>query len=192
MISSTHIADVFTRTGTLLEALFAVEPNRFLAQFRAAKTTDELYDAALALGYAAGSKEIRDTCDAQVHILAGQILLELEKLDALFRVNLYPSSAGQKLSWEVAVARDSAATYAFRKDGSIQISLLDSTLSGSTLHVKRIWTHVCSFDGSRTNFSIKLEADQIVQVKDMSAAVRAFRRAFSGDLSRHSSKGTAC
>lgn len=156
-----NVSETLAGLLKLVQALHAIAPNRFYQKFQEANTAREMYAVALELGYAANCKELRDTGDQQVQSLCEEILLEVAKLDAAFRVKLSPHSPGQKLSWDNAVSKDPAAKYAFRHDGSLEISLLDADLAGSLLHVKRLWNHVCNFDGSWTNFMIKLEAEQV-------------------------------
>ncbi len=143
-----------------LEALHRLEPNRFLAMVRKAGTPAEWYDAVLALRYAANSRELRDTGDDRVHQLCEDILRQVRHIDDIFRMTLVPASARQRRDWDLSVARDPLAKYAFRDGGTLEISLLDSSLAGSTLHVQRVWDHVCNFGGSWTGFYITLDPTQ--------------------------------
>ncbi|RFP23002.1 hypothetical protein D0T25_07655 [Duganella sp. BJB488] len=169
------ITDTFSRLMALLTALHEISPNRFFNMLRDAANVDEFYNAALALGYAANSKELRDTYEEQVHSLSEDIRREVEELNSFFRIKLFPSSPSQKQSWENFVSRDLGGRYAFRDDGSLEISLLDAKLSDSVLHVKRVWSHVSSFGGSLTDFKIKLDANQVTELRTRLAEVRRIR-----------------
>lgn len=169
------MTDTFSRLMALLTALHEISPNRFFNRLRQAASLDEFYGAALELGYAANSKELRDTYDEQVHSLSEDIRREVGKLDAVFRIKLLPGSPSQKQSWENSASRDPSARYAFRSDGSLEISLLDAELRDAILHVKRVWSHVGNFDGSWTNFKIKLDADQVAELRTRLAEVRRIR-----------------
>jgi len=169
------ITDTFSRLMGLLTALHEISPNRFFNMLKDAANVDEFYNAALALGYAANSKELRDTYEEQVHSLAEAIRREIATLDAFFRIKLLPRSPSQKQSWESSSSRDTSARYAFRSDGSLETSLLDAELRDSILHVKRVWSHVGNFDGSWTDFKIKLDADQVTELRTRLAEVRRIR-----------------
>lgn len=161
----------------LVDALHQVSPNRFHAMVKKARTSAEWYDAVLALRYAAGSKELRDTGDGRVHELCEDIRRRAADIDAVFQMKLFPGSPSQQRDWEHALALDDHATYAFRKDGSLEISLLDSDLQGAALHVRRVWNHVCNFTGSWTDFTIELDEAQVADWQARRARLQATQRA---------------
>lgn len=170
-----QIAGTFSRLMELLTALHEISPNRFFGRLSQAGSVSEFYDGALELGYAANCKELRDTYEERVHSLCEEIRREIEKLNAFFRIKLFASSPSQMQSWEHRVSRDPGARFAFRSDGSLEVSLLDAELRESTLHVKRVWSHVGSFDGSWTDFNIKLDANQVTELRTRLAEVRRVR-----------------
>jgi hypothetical protein len=174
MNSPIQIAETFARLMKLLHALHEISPNPYLHRFHAAKTASELYDAALSLAYAANSKELRDTSDERVHVLSNAILLQIAELNASFRTKLTPNSPQQKQSWEKTVSLDPTGKYAFRSDGSVEISLMDSEILESILHVKRVWSHVSNFGGSWTDFRIRLDEGQVRDLKRKLAELRTF------------------
>ena len=161
----------------LLRQLQEVEPNRFFHKINEATTANEIFEAVLEFHYAANSKELRDTGDRQIHIMLDKISEQAEVLGAFFRIKLFPNSVGQKQSWKTTVSRDPSATYAFRDDDSLEIGLMESALHESTLHVERVWSHVSSFGGSRTNFKIKLDAIQAKEFKARSVEPGLVQRA---------------
>lgn len=175
MNSPIPITDTFSRLMELLTALHGISPNRFFSLLNQAGSVREFYDGALELAYAANSKELRDTYEEQVHSLAEDIRREVAMLNSFFRIKLFPSSPSQMQSWENFVSRDLGGRYAFRDDGSLEISLLDVELRDSVLHVKRVWSHVSSFGGSWTNFKIKLDANQVAELRTRLAEVRRVR-----------------
>lgn len=158
-----------------LDALYALETNRFLRTVSEAATVDEWYGAVLALNYAANSKELRDTGDARVHAICEEIRDEVKRINMLFRARISPVTPSQKQSWESAVSRDPSARYAFRDDGSLEISLLDARLEAATLHVKRLWNHVCNTEGDWVDFHIKLDETQVNTIRRKLSTLRAIR-----------------
>lgn len=163
------------RLGELLHALYGLEPNRFLRSLSEAGTLDEWYAVVLALNYAANSKELRDTGDARVHAICEEIRDEVKLVNGIFRASISPQTPSQQQSWQSAVARDPAGKYAFRDDGSLEISLLDARLDGATLHVKRLWNHVCNTEGDWVDFHIKLDETQASTIRRKLSTLRAIR-----------------
>ncbi|QBE62679.1 hypothetical protein [Pseudoduganella lutea] len=161
----------------LVEALHQVSPNRFHAMVKKAGTAAEWYDAVLALRYAAGSKELRDTDDERVHELCEAIRRHVARIDAYFQMKLVPASPRQQREWEDALTPDLHARHVFRKDGSLEVSLLDSDLQGATLHVRRVWNHVCNFTGSWTEFTIELDKAQAAEWQARRARLQAMQTA---------------
>jgi hypothetical protein len=175
MKSPENFIDTAGRLVKLLLVLQSFEPNRFLAQLTDAETLAAWYDVVCRLDYAANSKYLRDTDDERVHALCEEIRVLVRDIDAAFRLRMLPASPSQKQSWESAVAHDPAGKYAFRNDGSLEISLLDARLDGATLHVKRLWNHVCNTEGSWVDFHIKLDETQANTIRRKLATLRAIR-----------------
>ena len=170
----TQIAETLASLGELVHALDWLEPTHFRQQFERAATARDMHEVILALGYAANSKELRDTGDERVHKLLSDILSLISTLRAFFIINLWPASTGQLQSWTHALSSAPGGKYAFRDDGSIRIGLLDASLQGSILSVRRIWTHVSNFSGSLTEVELKLEAEQAAEFKARLASLRSF------------------
>jgi hypothetical protein len=169
--------DIRSRIMRSLQALHEREPNRFLSTFAAANTVRAFYAAALALGYAANGKELRDTWDEEVHRLCEDIRTDIAQLDLLFRTTLVPRSPQQRAEWDNTIVAAPGGKYAFRRDGSLEISNLDSDLDGVILHTRRMWNHVCNYDGAITDFSIRLDADQAGEVQSRLEQAQAIRLA---------------
>ena len=161
-----------------LEALHEISPNGFLFNFKRAKTISELFDLVLELGYAANSKELRDTGDEQVHTLLNDITRQLARLEELFIIKIFPSSCQQKHNWEKSALQKESGRFSFRDDGSLELSLIDSSLHDATLHVKRVWSHVSSFGGSWTDFKIKLDPTQLKEYRAKHAELRLITRQY--------------
>lgn len=155
-----QVATIIKEIAKLLYALSDLETNRFMIKFNQAPTTIKVYDAILELEYAANSKELRDTGDDRVHTLCEQIRMQSRKLHTFFRLDLFPNSEQQKLNWTKPFRPDLESKYVFREDGSLQVSVLESELVDSTLHVKRYWSRYGNFDGTRGDFKIQLDVEQ--------------------------------
>ncbi len=175
MASPNNFNDTAGHLVKLLRALHDFQPNPFLAQLGAAETLDAWYDVVCRLGYAANSKYLRDTGEERVHLLCEEIRVLICVVDEAFRLRVLPASLPQKQSWESAASRDPSARYAFRDDGSLEISLLDASLDGATLHVKRLWNHVCNTEGSWVDFKIKLDDTQASAIRRKLSTLRAIR-----------------
>ncbi len=173
MVTQLQFADARDNLMESLGRLHWLEPNRFEPMLREAKTVRDFYDGALALGYAANAKELRDTWDDRVHSLCIEILVQMNTIDAFFRVKLYPGTPEQEQDWKRSLLRDPSAKYAMRDDGSLEISLLDSKMHESTLHVRRVWSHVSNFGGCLTDFRIKLNQAQTGELRAKLAELRA-------------------
>lgn len=169
-----NVADTLASLAELVHALDWLEPNYFTQHFDQAATARDMHEVVLALGYAANSKALRDTGDDRVHKLLNDILPLTETIRAFFRIDLWPASTAQLQSWTHALSTAPSGKYAFRDDGAIRISLLDADLHGSTLSVRRIWSHVSDFSGSLTGFDLKLDAEQVTQFKARLASLRSF------------------
>ena len=172
-----HVQDTLDEFMRLLRDLQEVEPNRFFHKINESTTANEIFEAVLEFHYAANSKELRDTGDRQIHIMLDKISERARELNAFFTMNLFPNSVSQKQSWKTTVSRDPSATYAFRDDDSLEIGLMESELHESTLHVKRVWSHVGSFGGCRANFKIKLDPIQVKEFKARSVEPGLVQRA---------------
>jgi hypothetical protein len=177
MNMQSHVQDTLDEFMRLLRDLQEVEPNRFFYKINESTTANEIFEAVLEFRYAANSKELRDTGDRRIHIMLDKISEQAEVLNAFFRIKLFPNSVSQKQSWKTTVSRDPSATYAFRDDDSLEIGLMESELHESTLHVKRVWSHVGSFGGCRANFKIKLDPIQVKEFKARSVEPGLVQRA---------------
>jgi hypothetical protein len=164
-----ELTDAISDIKKLIHSLHAISPNRFTSKLEQAKTTNEIYAVVLEMGYAANSPELADTSDDQVITVLKELRLQVKNLNSILRIKLWPASDIQKQDWVRFVQMAPNGKYAFRNDGSLEISLLDSKLNDSTLHIKRIWSHVCNFDGSWTEFEIKLDEAQISDFKRKSS-----------------------
>ena len=168
------IADTLASLAGLVHALDRLEPNHFTRQFDQAVSARELHEVILALGYAANSRELRDMGEERVHRLLNDIVPLTEAIRVFFRIDLWPASTAQLQSWTHALSRAASGKYAFRDNGAIRICLLDASLLGSTLSVKRIWTHVSDFSGCWTDFDLRLDAEQVAECRARLAGLRAF------------------
>lgn len=178
MTTDNQIAETLSKIIALGRALDAIEPHRFMHMIMHADTAYALYGVLLEFNYAAQSKELRDTGDERVHALCNEIKRSMQKLDVYLRMTLVPSSPQQKQSWDHAVTTAPGGKYAFRDDGSLEISLLDSALRRGALRVKRIWSHVGDYDGAWTDFTIELHDNQINAFRTKYAAVVSLESAF--------------
>lgn len=174
MTQPAPIAETLALLTSLVQALDAIEPSYFGQKLAQARTARGYYDVILELDYAANSKWLRDTGDERVHRILNDIGAVVDQIDAFFRIRLWPGSTAQNQSWTHAVSRAPGGKYAFRDDGSLEISLLDAGLHGETLSVKRIWNHVCNYSGSLTQFEIRLDAQQVAEVRARLASLRSF------------------
>lgn len=154
-----------------LRSVQELEPNGYLERIEGAEDIQEFYEFALDLDRAACSKELRDTGDDRVHELLEAIHHHIRILDSIFRMKLLPYAREQLLEWKQSAARDMRAKHAFRDDTSLEISLLDASIQGSRLHVRRVWSHVSNYGGSWTDFNIRLDADQMVEFRRKVAAL---------------------
>ncbi|MGK5027728.1 hypothetical protein [Janthinobacterium sp. RB2R34] len=169
-----NVADTLASLAELVHALDWLEPTYFAQRLDQAATARELHEIVLALDYAANSKELRDTGDERVHRLLNDILPLTEAIRVFFRIDLWPASTAQLQSWKHALSTAPSGKYAFRDDGAIRICLLDATLHGSTLTVRRFWTHVSDFSGSWTEVELKLDAQQVAEFNTRRASLDAF------------------
>ena len=174
MTQSAPIAETLASLASLVQALDALEPSYFGRKLAQAGTARDYYDIVLELDYAANSKWLRDTGDERVHHILNDIGSVVDRIDGFFRIKLWPGSTAQNQSWTHAVLRAAGGKYAFRDDGSLEISLLDARLHGETLTVKRIWNHVCNYSGSLTEFEIRLDEQQIAEARARLASLRSF------------------
>lgn len=171
-----NVADTLASLAELVHALDWLEPNYLTKHFDRAATARDMHEVILEFSYAANSKALRDTGDDRVHKLLNDILPLTETIRAFFRIDLWPASTAQLQSWTHALSTAPSGKYAFRDDGAIRISLLDADLHGSTLSVKRIWTHVSNFTGSWTGVELKLKLDagQVAECRSRLASLRSF------------------
>lgn len=169
-----NVADTLASLAELVHALDWLEPNYLTKHFDRAATARDMHEVILEFSYAANSKALRDTGDDRVHKLLNDILPLAETIRAFFRIDLWPASTAQLQSWTHALSTAPSGKYAFRDDGAIRISLLDASLQGSTLSVKRIWTHVSNFSGSWTGVELKLDAGQVAECRSRLASLRSF------------------
>jgi len=167
-----RVAAVLARLTQLLRELDTVSPSRFPALIAQAGEIGEWYAGVLALDYAANSKELRDTDDEAVHSVCLQIRPAVDALAPFFRARLFPRSLEQAQRWRAMAAPESDARFAFRSDDSIEIGLLDSTLSGDQLRVRRVWSHVGNFDGFRIALDIGLDELQATEMQERFANAR--------------------
>ena len=170
----TPIADTLAALAGLLHALDWLEPNYLTKRFDQAATARDLHEVILELGYAANSKALRDTGDERVHKLLNDIVPLTATLSAFFTINLRPASTAQLQSWTHALSSAPSGKYAFRDDGCIRIGLLDATLHGSSLSVRRFWAHVSNFSGSWTGVELRLDAQQVAEFNTRRANLDAF------------------
>lgn len=169
--------DVLNRLMQLLGDLDAIEPNRFPMLIRNSKSASEVYAAILALGYAANSKELRDTGDDRVHSLCHAIWELVRDLDDVLRMQLLPASRSQAQTWEHTVIRKNELPYAFKENGALEVGMLDAELHGAMLRVKRIWGRYTNVGGSATDFVLKLEASQVAAYRYRRGSVELLRSA---------------
>lgn len=169
-----NVADTLASLAELVHALDWLEPNYLTKHFDQAATARDMHEVILEFSYAANSKALRDTGDDRVHKLLNDILPLTETIRAFFRIDLWPASTAQLQSWTHALSTAPSGKYAFRDDGAIRICLLDADLHGSTLSVRRIWSHVGDFSGSVTRFDLKLDAEQVTEFKVRRENLRTF------------------
>jgi hypothetical protein len=183
MNAQTDIADILARLLKLLLALDNIFPSYpYLENFSQALTINEIYDAALmAEGVlrSMGSREPLEYLDYRAPILSDEIRLQVARLDSLCRIKFSPSSPQQKQSWTHTALRDPRAEYGLGDDGSLDISVLDSELRDSVLHVRRIWGRRCEFSGSWTDFKIRLDATQARDFRMKLAELRSVQFAIN-------------
>lgn len=169
-----NVADTLASLAELVHALDWLEPNYLTKHFDQAATARDMHEVILEFSYAANSKALRDTGDERVHKLLNDILPLTETIRAFFRIDLWPASTAQLQSWTHALSTAPSGKYAFRDDGAIRISLLDADLHGSTLSVRRIWSHVSDVSGSWTEVELKLDAQQVAEFNTRRASLDSF------------------
>lgn len=169
-----NVADTLASLAELVHALDWLEPNYLTKHFDRAATARDMHEVILEFSYAANSKALRDTGDERVHKLLNDILPLTETIRAFFRIDLWPASTAQLQSWTHALSTAPSGKYAFRDDGAIRISLLDADLHGSTLSVRRIWSHVSDVSGSWTEVELKLDAQQVAEFNTRRASLDSF------------------
>lgn len=170
----TPIIGTLASLAELVHALDWLEPNYLTKHFDQATTARDMHEVILEFSYAANSKALRDTGDERVHTLLNHILPLTATLRAFFTINLWPSSTAQLQCWKHALSTAPSGKYAFRDDGSIRISLLDADLHGSSLSVRRIWSHVSDYSGSWTEVELKLDAQQVADFNTRRASLDSF------------------
>ena len=169
-----NVADTLASLAELVHALDWLEPNYLTKHFDQAATARDMHEVILEFSYAANSKALRDTGDERVHKLLNDILPLTETIRAFFRIDLWPASTAQLQSWTHALSTAPSGKYAFRDDGAIRICLLDADLHGSTLSVRRIWSHVSDVSGSWTEVELKLDAQQVAEFNTRRASLDSF------------------
>ena len=169
-----NVADTLASLAELVHALDWLEPNYLTKHFDRAATARDMHEVILEFSYAANSKALRDTGDERVHKLLNDILPLTETIRAFFRIDLWPASTAQLQRWKHALSTAPSGKYAFRDDGAIRISLLDADLHGSTLSVRRIWSHVSDVSGSWTEVELKLDAQQVAEFNTRRASLDSF------------------
>ncbi|WP_308922396.1 hypothetical protein [Janthinobacterium sp. J1-1] len=169
-----NVADTLASLAELVHALDWLEPNYLTQHFDRAATARDMHEVILEFSYAANSKALRDTGDERVHKLLNDILPLTETIRAFFRIDLWPASTAQLQSWTHALSTAPSGKYAFRDNGAIRISLLDADLHGSTLSVRRIWSHVSDVSGSWTEVELKLDAQQVAEFNTRRASLDSF------------------
>ena len=160
-----------------IDGVFDGIPVHYLAAIGQTRSAHELYATACELRSFVNSKGNRDGAAHHVHLFSNEITKLVHRLDDLFTIKIVVNSPRQREEWNTTITRDPGATYAFRDDQSLQISLLESELDGARLHVGRIWSHVCDHGGSQTNFSIMLDPAQLAHVQVKQAVVREIQAA---------------
>lgn len=175
MTSQTKFADALFELRILSKALEDISSNPYHERINREGSLEELFDTILVFDYAANSKELRDTRDDRVHALLSQVRHVSKSIYPFFITKIFPVPSRQAHEWQAAVRREPSGKYAFRDDGSIEISLLDATLDDSRLIVKRLWSHVSNFDGTSTNFEIKLDSAQVADVEKRLSELDAIR-----------------
>lgn len=160
------IEPIFSKINQLVVEVYKLEGGRFLSMLKASKTLGERYDAILAFDYAANSKELRDTSDETVHSLLNAVSDAVDSLNSFMRIDFFPASNDQKNMWVNRLIDCPHGKYAFRDNGAIQVSILDSRLAKDTLHIGRIWSHVSDYSGSHVNFTLPLSQQQISEFKE--------------------------
>jgi len=150
----------------LLKKLDGLEPNRFLNELNQSDTPLELFNLTLELRYVSQSKHLRDTINPDVHILLNEISSSCKTIFEFFTVSLLPETAQQSKTWRQQVSLDENGKYIFRDDGTIRVCLLSSELKKRVLNVKRIWNHVCNYDGSKISALIELTEKQEKYIKN--------------------------
>jgi hypothetical protein len=138
-------------------------PISFLEWFERAETASELYDTALKLSNVANSRDIRWSADAPAHRLLDDISKQIATIDANSRLKLTPNSPQQKREWKRSLLPVRDRKYVFRDDGSLEVSVLDSMLRRSTLHVGSIWSP--GFRVQCPGLKIKLDQTQAGDVR---------------------------
>ncbi|MDN4051779.1 hypothetical protein QPK32_01600 [Massilia sp. YIM B02763] len=178
MTSQNQFADALFELRSLSKALDDISSNPYHERINRQGSLEELFDAILAFDYAANSKELRDTGDERVHALLNEVREVSKSIYPFFVTKICPESSRQAQEWQTAARREPSATYAFQDNGSTEISLLDATLDGSTLIVKRLWSYVSNFDGTWTNLKVGLGPKQVEDLKTKFAELGAIRSAF--------------
>lgn len=156
-MAATPLQAAFAAVDHALAAAEALEPNRFRAQLRAAGTLVDQYLAICRLGYAAGSKELRDTSDPRVHESCDRLQSAIDAVDALVLGRLQPQDPAEAAAWRTACLAVPGGRHFQYDDGRLVVLLLDAEFGpDALLRVRRLWSPVSSSDGTATDLAIRL------------------------------------
>jgi hypothetical protein len=168
------LAECLASLKKLTLAISEYPANRLFNHLSNAKTPQELFAVILELNYSSNSKIFRDGGPEEHHQNLNKITEYAKIFEDFFEAKITPNSLEQKQKWNKTILPAPSGKYAFRDDGSLRISLVDSELQGSKLHVKRMWTHVSNYDGSWTDFVIELDEAQIMYLNTRFEEVRVY------------------
>lgn len=169
------IFQLLSELMVLTRGLDAVCPIGYLHRMQAATTAEEFHAEALQLGYAVNSKELRDTGDELVHHWSNKIWRHMKDVRSHMTLILFPHSPRQKDEWVASIMASPGGRFAFRDDGSLHVDLVHASLTGSLLHIRRLWTHVGGVNDPLESFTIQLNPLQCAAFNVRSAQARSMQ-----------------
>ncbi|HEY4273924.1 MAG TPA: hypothetical protein VGM68_00440 [Rhizomicrobium sp.] len=161
--------------GGLDRALKTVEGLQEASRFRralvAAPTIAEQYLAICRLGYAADSKELRDTADPQIHAALDRLSNTVRAIDRIVLFRLAAVDAAQQKVWQ-ALCEAADASMLLHDNGVIHCLLLGADIADDTFRVRRVWNSLSNSDGKDVDLILPLHRSQIGALRPRLALVR--------------------
>lgn len=176
----TPIAEILAALKATIVALSEYEdtaPRWFLRRLEPVSTIHEFRDLVRELGSAVHSKDAWDGGSRRFHDGLVEIGLHVARIEAFFKMKFWPSSPQQQQSWTHFVLTESGGRIRFESDGALEVSLIDTTLSGTTLTLDWEWSPAYRASSSSAGFKLKLDENQAKQFKHKLADLRAFQYA---------------